>query len=380
MARRKRRRQYGTGSVQVRGRRHIVQWYEAGKRRTRSFKDAVSAGEFLTNLTSSNRSEAVTHSTQTLSKLASRWLDSRAAMASSYDNRCRWRAHLEPIVGHLQPSDVTVPILKEAIAMLRAKGLAGSTVSLCLKLLSSLYGELVEEGLASLNPVRLLSKKTRVRELRSGHDPKNTPYVKIEHNVSMIYRNLNFRNPAVALAYAVGALAGLRTSEVRALDWGRDVDLVARTITVRQQVNRRGDGTKPTKDKDGRVVLISDSLYAILVANTPASGLVAKGWGGFLSDDTMRSELKQTLDVLGLRAECACCGRQMTWYGATRHTWASLWVKNGGSLEQAKAILGHSSVALTERYYVHLVPGRFSDADRSRVSVESEPLTEARPN
>jgi len=34
----------------------------------------------------------------------------------------------------------------------------------------------------------------------------------------------------------------------------------------------------------------------------------------------------------------------MTWYNATRHTFASLWVMGGRSIEQLSLILGHSTV------------------------------------
>lgn len=370
MARKKRRRQYHTGSYQYKAGRHIVQWYEAGKRRTKSFSSESEAQEHLGGLDSRATGAARPRSDKALGVLVKDWLDSRSAMASNYDDRCRWRAHWEALVGHLKPAEVTVGVLKEAIAKMRLGGLGGATIGLCLKLLSSFYGDLVEEGAAEGNPVALLSKKTR-SALRSNHDPKNTPFVREQRNVGLIYFHLADRHPPTALAYAIGSMAGLRTSEVRALEWGRDVDMEARTITVRRQVARRGEGTKPTKDRDGRVVPISNYLFGIMVWNRKDSGLVIQGPDGFLSADVMREHLHEVLVKLNLEDSCACCQRPMGWYEATRHTFASHWVKNGGSLEQAKAILGHSSVALTERYYVHLTPGQFSDADRARVSMAS---------
>jgi site-specific recombinase XerD len=44
-------------------------------------------------------------------------------------------------------------------------------------------------------------------------------------------------------------------------------------------------------------------------------------------------------------------------------------VLRGGTLERLQEILGHSSVSVTERY-AHLIPGRFSDADRNRVPMD----------
>ena len=40
-------------------------------------------------------------------------------------------------------------------------------------------------------------------------------------------------------------------------------------------------------------------------------------------------------------AEAACGLSPLTWYQATRHTFASQWVLNGGSIEKLKEIMGH---------------------------------------
>jgi integrase len=63
---------------------------------------------------------------------------------------------------------------------------------------------------------------------------------------------------------------------------------------------------------------------------------------------------------------------EMRWYEGTRHTFASQWVLNGGTLETLREMMGHSSVTVTERY-AHLIPGNYSDADRARVQIELVP-------
>jgi site-specific recombinase XerD len=40
----------------------------------------------------------------------------------------------------------------------------------------------------------------------------------------------------------------------------------------------------------------------------------------------------------------------LTWYQATRHTFASQFVLAGGSIEKLSKLMGHSSVTTTERY------------------------------
>jgi integrase len=54
--------------------------------------------------------------------------------------------------------------------------------------------------------------------------------------------------------------------------------------------------------------------------------------------------LREVLGELGLARG------GLGWYQATRHTFASQWVLAGNSIEKLSAILGHSSIAMTQRY------------------------------
>lgn len=52
-----------------------------------------------------------------------------------------------------------------------------------------------------------------------------------------------------------------------------------------------------------------------------------------------------------LRAALGRCGIEpLTWYQASRHTYASQWVMANGSMEKLAAVLGHSSAEITRRY------------------------------
>ena len=61
---------------------------------------------------------------------------------------------------------------------------------------------------------------------------------------------------------------------------------------------------------------------------------------------------------------------KLSWYAGTRHSFASHWVMAGGSLVKLKEIMGHASFSTTERSYLHLVPGQYSEADRNVIQVE----------
>ena len=52
-----------------------------------------------------------------------------------------------------------------------------------------------------------------------------------------------------------------------------------------------------------------------------------------------------------------------------RHTFAGLFLASGGDIFKLSKILGHSSVAITQRVYAHLHPDAFAE-DYSRVAFE----------
>lgn len=392
MARKKRRRPHGAGTMITRGNRTIIQFYDVdGKRRTKSLPDPDTAKRLLAEVTKRVQDGIYglgeSHRTDlaSLSQFAVIWLAARIAHESHYDDTSRWTNHLKPLIGDLTPNEVDVSVLKTTMAALRTKGLSKATVKLCMALLSSFYSDLVEDGHAKMNPTRMLSKKTRREFLKSDHDPKDVPFIKDPNDIFRIYDALFLQHPSVALAYAIGALAGLRTSEIRALDWS-NVSMERRTIVVREQAQRRkgklaaqltADGKSQVKDGEARVVPILDSLYPILKKHeviTGPIGLVCPailGMNGgaqtgprrrFLGEHLIAKLLRETLAKLGIEP--------MIFYRASRHSFASQWVRGGGTLEKLQEILGHSSVLVTERY-AHLLPGRFSDADRGRIQNEA---------
>lgn len=383
MPRRRQRckRPHRTGTYYECGDRHVVQWTDAaGKRRTKSFADKEEALRHLsveTGKAAAGLDDGHPVSKRPLAVYAGQWLERHIRESSWYDQRLRWENHLAPLLGHLLVHELTPGVLKEVLRTLRGKGLSNSTLRLCSALVSSIYSDLVEDGIAGSNPARDLSRKTREEFLWPKTDHRATPYLENVEDVLRLHAWLRDRNPSVARAYAIGALAGLRTNEVRALK-RQDVNFDLKVIYVRRQVERRvgrpaallsDDGTAETKAGRERRVPISNLLLPeIFSAVTYGLGALVCPPAGrgrhfkdnrFLDEHGMAELLRAGLEELGLP--------KMTWYQATRHTFASQWVAAGGDLRKLSEMMGHSSVLVTERHYVHLAPGRFTDEDRARV-------------
>jgi integrase len=149
------------------------------------------------------------------------------------------------------------------------------------------------------------------------------------------------------------------------------VNLARRLIYVRESVNG------PTKDKDSREAPLVPGLHELLVAwkkknpnpsndlvCPPSFGLLGRATAGprrrYLGDHKLSSLIKNACKKHRLP--------ELTFYEAGRHTFASQWVLNGGSIEKLREILGHSTVLVTERY-AHLKPELFQEADLLRADV-----------
>jgi integrase len=299
--------------------------------------------------------------------LVDKWLEGRRGTHRSADqDEYRWRNHLAPSLGRHAPDDVDVAMLKKIVAIKLADGLAPATVRLLMRLVSTLYTDLIDDGKATRNPARMLPKQTRAL-LRPTYDPKKTPFIETKKDIVKVFKALP---EPTNIAFALSALAGLRPGEVRALKWV-NVDLERRRIYVRESTNG------PTKDKDSREAPIVPGLHDLLVAwkaksPNPLGGLVCPptlGMLGKAAPGPRRRYLGEHRITTLIKKACKKAKLpQLTFYEAGRHTFASQWVLNGGSIEKLREILGHSTVQVTERY-AHLKPELFQEADLLRADV-----------
>jgi integrase len=246
-----------------------------------------------------------------------------------------------------------------------AAGLNSATVRVHVSLLSGLFEHLREQRIAERNPCKGLPGSLR-RLLKPSHDPRTTPFVEKLADVRRIFLDLTERNEGLGVAYAIGALAGLRTGEVFALRW-ENVDLAGKRIHVRESV------AGPTKDKDSRVVPILAPLLPILTAwklKTGGTGIVIPS----MRRDGKRIGYRHTPGkfLAATLAKLNLAKPGLGWYQAGRHTFASQWVIGGGSIETLRVMMGHYSVQMTERY-AHLRPDLIGERDLGAIKLDLAP-------
>jgi integrase len=278
--------------------------------------------------------------------LARKWLDGRRATHKTWGNDVsRWTCHLAPAFGDLEPLQVDVGRIRLFVEERLAAGLVSTTVRNCILLLSSLFTDLVEQGLAPRNPVRAVPRAVK-RLYRRAHDPRTTPFLERVEDIVRLRNEL--REPLRSL-FSVAVKSGLRPGELVALHW-EDVRSNMRLLHVQRRWRLNKIDTP--KSGKGRTVPVSPGLAEILRGLRPAGAAC-----GPIFRPTGRSQyidlgsLRETWQGAVARAGLA----PITFYQATRHTFASQWVLAGRPIEQLSAILGHSSVTVTE-VYAHLKP------------------------
>ena len=288
----------------------------------------------------------------------------RKTHRSGKDSEGIMKNHLIPHFGQLRLCSISTKQVKSFIDDKRGI-LKRQTIINCLNLLSRFFNDLIEDEQELVNPVARLDRATR-RAIGPKYDPRTTPFLKRKEDIRHIYVALPRQTRAM---FAVGAFAGLRTGEILALEWG-DVDLKRRVIKVERQA------TGQLKDHETRFVPINDTLLPVMrewkLASPPDPQcfrpLVLSRGGRkgrparYVRPHTIHGHLRKALKACKLPEE-------LTWYQCTRHTFASQWVTDGGSIEKLRMILGHASVVTTERY-AHLAPDAFNERDYSTATVD----------
>lgn len=311
-----------------------------------------------------------------LGPLGDQWMERRQGTHRGASKERRvWKRHLRPAFGDLRAPELDLAAVRRYVEAKRAGGLASATVRLQVRLLSSFLEDLRERpretGATGANPCKGMPRSL-AQQLRPSHDARLTPYVERLEDVAGIFAALD---EPYRTGYAVGVLAGLRTGEVMALRW-EHIDLARRQIIVQQAVGSSGL-VGPVKDNEPRVLPIAPELLTVLAARRLACGgaglVVPPARPGRKSGPARAPALTVRSQTLNERLRVALkavrlTGRDLDWYRATRHTYASHYAQGGGSLYRLAQLLGHSSAEVTLRY-AHLQPAVVAEADAERLQV-----------
>ncbi len=243
------------------------------------------------------------------------------------------------------------------VAKLSAGG-ARNTVRIIHATLRALLNAAVDDGLLLANPATRLGRQLRLAA---------TPRLRQEAIKAMTREQLGTFleatarvSPAYAPLFATLAGTGLRLGEALGLQWP-DMDFAARTIRVQRAVS--GGQIETPKAGHGRTVEMSEDLAKVLQGirmrlpermkrhrwKTPPPWLFCTRAGKLLEPHNVRNVFRKCLEAApGLPDHFSP--------HCLRHTFASILLQEGESVQYVQEQLGHASITLTVDTYGRWLP------------------------
>lgn len=277
-------------------------------------------------------------------------IDAWIAMLKSSKSRSltgysmRARLYLKPYFGHRPVAHIQ----KEEIGRFRDAMLetpASDSTNTVIGALSSAFTWFVEQNYVASNPCFGVKRPKRV--------PKIFPWLESSEAITRVLSNCNGRC-RWAVALLIGT--GMRIDELLFMQWD-DVNFDHRLLTV-----CRGKQGVPKSGRHRRLPIF-DSIMPVLREMKLARGdarLLFPGEvkGKPLTPPSIRDPFKIAAAKSGIDKRIRLHD--------LRHTFASHFLLDGGDIFKLSKLLGHSSVAITERTYAHLRKDAF-EADYGRV-------------
>ncbi len=305
----------------------------------------------------------------------------RRGLVTVYDDRCRFYAHVSPVIGQLAMARATANDIEDVKDALNAKASAGFYITRTGRRQRFSAKAAMNAWMVVKAHFRDASMKGEVRALRVRDD---NPVASLPNTTVPSRKAKQFLYPSemIALvscaaiklhwrrAYALAAYAYLRAGELEALTWA-DVDVAHRTISVNKA--RQADNTiGPPKNGEARTVPIEETLVPLLtvmraeagadvrerlgargkpaqveaeIAATPALVMPQRNNRGLI----LREDLERAGVTRGDLFARDATRTPMTFHDlrATGITWSAV---RGAPPFELQANAGHKSVSTTEKY------------------------------
>lgn len=370
-----------------------------GKRRLKTFAKKKDADQFAATASVEVREgiHVADRETVTVKEAGALWLkscDAAGLERSTLDQyEQHLRLHIEPTIGAVKLSKITVPAVRSFQEELREKDRSPAMIKRVTVSLGSILSDAQERGLVVRNAVHEMAKrrnggakaeKRQKARLRYGVDIPTMPEVRaILEAAEGRYR------PFIVTAI----FTGMRASELRGLTWA-DVDLDKAQIHVRQRADKYHVIGMPKSDAGQRTIPVTP-----MVVNTLKEWKLACPKGDLnlvFPNGEGNVEWHQNIIKRGLHPILVAAGvsvptgktdkdgnqimaAKYTGLHALRH-WFASWCINSkadGGLELSpkavQARMGHSSIQLTFDVYGHLFPA--TDESQALADAESRLLT-----
>jgi integrase len=261
------------------------------------------------------------HRTATVAELVEKYIASKAALGRSPLHLADLKTRLRRFSGALGSFNMATVTIQDVEGWLDGIQLSPQSVNHHRDKVSSLFEYAVARGYATENPVAKIEKRKVLRTPPSVLAPDQL-------------RSLLNAAPADLQPFlAIGAFAGLRSSEIFVLDW-RSVDLTRRIIII--------DADK-TKTARRRIVKVQDCLAAWLAPLARKEGKVLP-----FEDSKLYLELHKLLPGASLKLWPDNC---------LRHSYCSYHLAKWQNANETAEQSGHDVKVLRAHYRELVLPG-----------------------
>ncbi len=265
------------------------------------------------------------------------------------------RLHLKPHLAEVALRKLSSADITSAYAKVRAKGLSGQS---CLHVHRVLHTAL-EYGTKTLGWLRA-NPADAVRSPRAA----KRALALDEQTVPMLLDAA--KRTRFECAVALTAMTGLRRGELLALRWSKSIDFERKRLIVSESLEETqifGLRFKAPKSGKVRVVPLADVAIPILRSHRArqdaeklklrpryhdADLVFCNPDGTPWPPDTFTKQFAQIARFVGMKGFR---------FHDLRHAFATLTLKNGASVNEVSALLGHSSPVITLSTYAHVIEG-----------------------
>jgi integrase len=279
------------------------------------------------------------------------------------------RLHINPLIGNLRLSRLTIPVLSNFRNQLLDSGRSTSLTRKILTSLSGIIANAQRQGLVAINNM------TAVERVRQHDRSDRRPVMPTRDELRAILAAA--QTPRDRVVILAPLLAGLRGSELRGLLW-KDVDLKAGIIHVRRRADRYNQ-LGPPKSKAGvrDVPAAAPLLNALktwrVACPVTELDLVLPAADGGIEQHVriLRRSFWPAQVAAGVTLEDKN-GELVAKYAlhSLRHAAAASWIEAGFNAKQICTWMGHSSVQLTFDVYGYL----FSNPEDERAKLDRQAL------
>jgi len=361
----------------------------SGKRRLKTFAKWKPARDFQIDTDAAVK--AGTHVAEsesvTIEQAAKEWVARREALGRERavvgNYRRAMALHVVPYIGKLKISKLDRSKLSTFEDQLRAGGRSTNTIKTVLRMLSQMTSDAMRRGYVNRNVTHEYNSGSHASaankaEKRARGRLKVGEHIPSRAEIGAIVTALSGRWRAPMLT---AIFTGLRSSELRGLRWSC-VDFNRSELHVRERVDQYRTMGAPKSLAGERAVplpsLIVNALKQHKIASKRSGAddlvFVSKRDGGPMNHGNLLVEGWHAAQIAAGVVDSTGKAKYSGIHSA-RHFYAS-WLLNaapegqGMTMQEAQALLGHSSIQMTCDVYGHLFP-RADESERMETAVRS---------